>query len=305
MLIYQEKVGDTVIDIKKILYWFDDRNFELCDDISQKILDNLEIKDYLNLEEKCASSKNDSLYRFKRRIYGLSVQNVLFSLLEENNYNINYEAKEFMRMNHLKNRISGQLYENDIINMFLCSPYIEEIGSSKKGSFIRLKDVGDFSLGYADYKFRKNRTINEYINNERLMSGCHRHVEFLVEHYPELYSITSLTGHLYNGFSFYHSYCYDEKKDMVIDLTLNLVMKKEDYDKLFKSEELFVIPGKSLSKAAHIAFYYNQDILDYFTPLASTLFQQYIWENNLASPDKSIFSEEPSNKKLLMKNRLK
>ena len=113
--------------------------------------------------------KNDSLYRFKRRIYGLSVQNVLFSLLEENNYNINYEAKEFMRMNHLKNRISGQLYENDIINMFLCSPYIEGIGSSKKGSFIRLKDVGDFSLGYADYEFRKNITINEYINNERLM----------------------------------------------------------------------------------------------------------------------------------------
>ena len=74
--------------------------------------------------------------------------------------------------------------------------------------------------------------------------------------------------------------------------------------KLFKSEELFVIPGKSLSKAAHIAVSYDNSICRYYTPLASTLFQQYIWENNLESPDKSLFSEEPSNKGVLMKNRI-
>ena len=288
-------------DIKQILYFFNERNLEICNDISSEILEFPEIDDYLIFSERFSDSKNNALYSLKRRVYGLEIQDVLFRLLEEKRYNINYEVKEFIRANRAARQIDN---EKEVINTFLFSPYIDGIASFKDGIFIKLKDVGDFCVYYADNKYRKKRAIYDYIKSEELMGGCHKHVEFLVRQNPELYSITSLCAHLYEGLYFYHSYCYDEKKDEVIDLTLNLVMKKQDYDKLFKNEELFMIQGKHLSEAAHIAVSYDNSICRYYTPLASTLFQQYIWENNLESPDKSLFSEEPSNKGVLMKNRI-
>ncbi len=130
---------------------------------------------------------------------------------------------------------------------------------------------------------------------------CHFHTKTLTEMYPHLYSTTSLVASMYDNTSYYHTYCVDKDSNEVIDLCYDMIMDKEQYYKLFKCQEIFQVEGSKLGYAGELA-YQVPDLAQKEFPIASTLYQQYIWENNLSSPDKAIYSEKPDNPKLLIKN---
>lgn len=291
-----------MVSIDHIYNMFEKRNIQSLDKISQKILDEcyelvgplLDLKVFgthpVNILNKI---KNIFVYESKYCDY-------FFGLLKENGYNVNQEIKDVISA--LSYPIFNRL-DNNIIIKYLNSPYIADIEHTIHGFKIKSEQLGEFSFDFADHYYHKKEEIANYIRSAQLNNKCHHHVEFLTKQDPHLYSVTSLIETMYVATSYYHSYCWDKNNNKVIDLCSNMVMDKEAYDRLFKCEEIFQIEGSRLVEAANIAKLYDSNLEGKVNPIAVTLFQQYIWENNFKSPDVSIYSEEPTNCKLLMKNR--
>lgn len=291
-----------MVSIDDIYNIFEKRNIQSLDKISQKILDESHelLGPLLDLKFLGTHPAN-ILDKIKNRfVYESECCDYFFELLKKNNYNVNQEIKDVISA--LNYPIFNRL-DNNIIIKYLNSPYIDNIEHTTHGFKIKSEQIGEFSFDFADHYYHEKEEIANYIRSVQLNNRCHHHVEFLTKQDPRLYSVTSLIETMYVGISYYHSYCWDKNNNKVIDLCSNLVMDKEQYDQLLKCEEVFQIEGSHLAEAANIAKLTNSDLERKVNPIAATLFQQYIWENNFKSPDINIYSEEPKNPKLLMKNR--
>lgn len=295
-----------MISTDQIFYQFDQKDKPRLDTISRKILNSWQAKTGLSVDLSSNTIAYNKLSHVKRfDVYESKYKNYFFKLLEENNYNINQEIIDVIE------DLSCRIYERSlncfVVEKYLNSPYIDEIESNENGFTIICDKQGTFTFEYADSYFQNEERIYQYIKKAGYWSvfqnQCHRHVEFLTKENPSLYSVTSFCERKFNGFPCYHSYCLDKNNNKIIDLCSNMVMDKDEYEKLFKCEEIFKIEGSRLGEAKNMAIRYQADLRNYLQPIASTLFQQYIWENNLLSPDETIYSLEPSNPKLLMKNR--
>ena len=291
-----------MVTINEILEEFETKQIREVQRISNNIIKSDEL---INISEELllpTVNPSSDLYSLKYYLYDKKEKEELFKLLEKNNYNKEYEIKDLIVeiTNYYSNK-NNYLIKNKYIN----SPYIDKIDCTPKYLEIESKELGNYSMQFASDYFSKNRNVSLYISQSSLLNKCHKHVEFLINNYPELYSITSLCTSRFNNLTFYHSYCYLEKSNLIIDLTHNLIMNKNEYDRLFKTEEVFRVKGKDLNKARLIATKYDLSLIKKYKAISATLFQQYIWENGFKSPDKDIFTEKANNPKLLMKNRFK
>lgn len=292
-----------MVSIDEIYNKFEKENLPKINERSQRVLDACHelIGSSLDLRIFGTHPAN-ILDKIKNMfVYESEYCDYFFDLLKENGYNVNQEIKDTIDV--LSYPIFSRL-DNNIIIKYLNSPYIGSIEHTTHGFKIRSEQLGDFAFDFADHYYcHKAPEILNYIHSAQLKNKCHNHVEFLTKQDSHLYSVTSLIESMYVGLSYYHSYCWDKNNNKVIDLCYNMVMDKGEYDRLFKCEEIFQIEGRRLIEAANIAKLTDNNLEEKVNPIAATLFQQYIWENNFKSPDISIYSEEPTNSKLLMKNR--
>ncbi len=292
-----------MITIKDILYEFNGKAMVISSEKAETILQQYQDLSGSRIDYNLYGGKPASVLRkYKYLNYGKESLNILFQLLDKYNYNKNYEIKD--AIDRLNSPYTDRI-DSDERDRYLHSPYIDDIMLDGSKLTIESEQLGRTEFIFADHYFGGNGDVTNYLRFGNTHNNCHLNVEVMSKIFPNLYSVTSICKFVFNDTIFYHSYCFDEDTNQVIDLCYNLVMDKDSYYKLFKCEEVFKIHGKYLKDAAYIARQYNPALSNFIGPIISTLFQQYIWENNLESPDKSIFSEEPSNKGLLMKNRFK
>ena len=292
-----------MVTFKDILYQMEER-FETC--VQEKALRILNSEFFENIDKPRSNIAESNLFYLKNYLYGSDKQEVLFQLLEDSGFNAYSEIKHFIRelFVHRDIFLDDDAENQFAISRYINSPYIQSI--ERKGWYFEVESnqLGRYSFLSTEEYFKDDEWVIFYLRNAKLEGRCHENVEFLTERYPKLYSITSLCESMFEGNTYYHSYCYDSDTDNVIDLCSKLVMSKDMYDRLFRTEEIFSIQGKSLPNASKIALKYNRGLKHYFKPMICTLFQQYIWENNFATPDSGFYSEEPSNDKILIKNRM-
>lgn len=306
MILYTDiKGGIFLVSIDDINNTFERENMHKLDKISQKILDEChELIDPSIDLRIFGTYPTNILHKIKTNfIYNSEYERLdcFFKCLKKFNYNANREIYD--AINNLSFPIFNRL-DKSIVLKYLNSPYIDSIESTTHGFKIKSEHLGEYVFDFADHYYHKETEIANYIRSAKLNNRCHHHVEFLTKQDHHLYSVTSFCEHLYKGISYYHSYCWDKNNNKIIDLCSNIVMDKEQYDQLFKCEEIFQIEGSRLVEAVNMAKMFNSDLESKVNPIAATLFQQYIWENNFKSPDISIYSEEPKNPKLLIKNRI-
>ena len=232
-------------------------------------------------------------------IYGSIKQEEFFNELKNNNYNNNFEIitllfKLFAKENNNK---------LEVINKYLNSPYINSIEKNNDSYQIDSKELGQYKVESIS-KYVNNVNINKSLFKKLLIRNCHKNVELLLNRYPNLYGVTAFCKPMFNKGSYYHSYCLDEENNKILDPSYKIVMEKEEYEKLFEPEEILKIKGCDLEKTFNVAIKHKYELYYYYDPtIAITLFQQYIWENELPTPNKELYSLEPSNKHLLIKNR--
>lgn len=68
----------------------------------------------------------------------------------------------------------------------------------------------------------------------------------MTEQYPNLYAVTTKCLSSFANYRYYHSYAYDESNDIVIDLCLNAIMNREDYERLQHPIIVSQIQGKDI-----------------------------------------------------------
>ena len=270
-----------------------EKGHKYADDVCIDILNHL---GEFNTDRRVAMSK---LRNFRFANNDIHLYDRMFSLLKENNYNINFEIIDFLFV-FRKDQVQA-------LQMYSKSPYINKI--QLKGNECEIdSNMGEFSFKMAsskhyellNYYFMCNVLLSKIANGQGL---CHFHTKTLTQMHPYLYSTTSLVSSMYDNVSYYHTYCVDKDTDEVIDLCYDMIMDREQYYKLFKCQEVFQVEGSKLEYAGELA-YQVPDLAQKELPIASTLYQQYIWENNLSSPDKRVYSEKPKDSKLLIKNNL-
>ena len=231
----------------------------------------------------------------EQKIYGSTLQEEFFRILDENGYNKNFEIINLIySLNNVK-----EIDKKNIIDKYLNSPYISKIEQNDKDYLIELDSLDVFRI----------TSINSYLGVNpsflsKIISGlCHTNIKYVLSYNPKFYSVTSFIRPIFGNGSCYHSYCLDQDNNKIIDPTYKIVMDKEEYEKLFQTEEIFKTKGSRLYDVSNTAIRHKFELKFYDSQIASTLFQQYIWENDLPSPNPSIFSKTPENKHLLIKNR--
>lgn len=235
------------------------------------------------------------LFILKERTYGTSTQEDIFEDLEDSKYNNNYEIISLI--NSL-NRAKGKEKEQ-VINRYLNSPYIDNIKQDRDSYLVESSSLGNYKIDSMDSYLRVKPA---FLN--RLISGCcYTNAKYVLAYNPNFYAVTSFISTIFGKGSCYHAYCLDKKNNKVVDPTYKIVMDKEEYDKLFQTEEIFRVTGNNLGDAFNIALRHKIELKMYEHQIGVTLFQQYIWENELPSPNSSIYSSVPDNKHLLVKHR--
>lgn len=277
------------------------------DDIKYICDDRFTTKNRMIAKEIVESFSNDSVplvmatYKLtnlkENIIYGSTKQDDFFNKLKSNNYNGNFEILTLVYNLFAKKKVDKE----QIIDKYINSPYIDSINYCDKHLEIAT-ELGDYEMNSID-NYLKSLNINSSFLNKLLIKECHKNVKLLLNYHSNLYAITSFCKPMFSNGSYYHSYCLDKENNKIIDPSYRIVMDKKDYEKLFETEEIFKIKGYNLNKAFDIARRHKVELGFYHEEIASTWFQQYIWENTLPSPNEEIYSKIPSNKHLLIKNR--
>lgn len=276
-----------MITIDQIIYASDEQYNKRVQNITGEIIKHytkFEINDYTNVS---------NFVRLKEFMYSHSQRQEFFALLNDKKYNIHFEIINFIRAMERMGLDAVGLYEK--------SPYIEFIKTTGEISTIQTLDFGrmmftkatDYYSELKEPRFRLRRKANR----------CHKNAEFLSTRHPNLIAVTSLCKQMFEDGTYYHSYVIDDEIDKVIDPLYNFAMNKEMYENLFDCQEVFRISGGSLKSAATTAKKLEPELNGIDDLMACTLFQQYIWENELPTPNSRLFKSEPKDKKILIKSK--
>lgn len=181
-----------------------------------------------NMTKKQICLKYLDYYHMTKNIDNLKI---IFDILD--NYNFNLESEIYYAINTLA-YLKNVKHNKKMIQRLLSSPIIDDI-SFNDGIFnVSSQKCGDYSFGVASYFLKDNKDINNYIttNKKELEMCCHDNTEFLTKQYPNLYAVITKSLSFFANYRYYHSYAYDDTNDIVIDLCLNAIMNREDYERL-------------------------------------------------------------------------
>lgn len=156
-----------------------------------------------------------------------------YKLLESYNYDMRFEIMDAITaMASLRNVSIVHPYVYEAKQ----SPYIDDIEFSADRITVKSERFGDFAFKNAQNYFQDNENVRRLFNCGDLSNKCHQFSLELASELPQDKIITSLLPIYFKG-TYYHSYLIDPE-DNIIDGVNYTVMKKEDFDKLFRPEEI-------------------------------------------------------------------
>ncbi len=199
---------------------------------NKRELDSSKTEIFLSYLDICHTNNNNNI-------------KLIFDILT--NYNFNLESEIYYIMANLA-FLKNFKYNKNKLDKLLSSPIIDDISFNNGIFTIYSQSCGDYSFGVASYFFKDNKAVIDYIkrNKNKLETRCHYNTEFLTEQYPNLYAVTTKCLSSFANYRYYHSYAYDESNDIVIDLCLNAIMNREDYERLQHPIIVSQIQGKDI-----------------------------------------------------------
>ena len=204
------------------------KNIKLEEKTSKKILhETLQVIDR-KIKFDRGMSYIEKLTELEHQLYHSTYIDDFYSILERYDYNTLWDIKEAIsRLTNLKRKESNK----ELIQELLCSKVIDDINMSSKDTFqIYSEKYGQFNC-YMASSYLEDEEILRYMMNNTINNNCHNVTYYLLRNFEDLSAITShVEDHFHRPM--YHSYAYDEKEDIVIDLCYNLAMDKHDYDRL-------------------------------------------------------------------------
>lgn len=177
-----------------------------------------------------------------------------YSLLKEYEYDFRWDIIE--AIDSISTNFIVQ-YPAEEIDTYTNSPYINRI-IYKNSKFKIYSEFGLFEFIPANL-WVKIPQIIQYIRFFNIANNCHENVEVLSRFLPDYYSITATMPNYFNK-DFYHSYTLRES--IVIDLTFNAVMKKDQYYQLYKPTEIFVLKNEDFLLESKKSSSINSDFID-------------------------------------------
>ena len=198
-------------------------------------------------KRKLDSSKTEIFLSYLDICHTTNNKNIklIFDILA--NYNFNLESEIYYiiaKLAFLKNFA----YNKNKLDKLLSSPIIDDISFNNGIFTIYSQSCGNYSFGVASYFFKDNKAVIDYIkqNQNKLEAICHYNTEFLTEQYPNLYAVTTKCLSAFANYRYYHSYAYEKSNDIVIDLCLNAIMNRKDYERLQHPLIVSQIQGKDI-----------------------------------------------------------
>lgn len=242
---------------------------EVLDDFSKEIGRNFNYTSSLDPIGKFGILKRNYVYDSK-------YCELFFQLLDYHNYILKHEIKDAI---FDLSRLSDPNKNKELIKRLLHSPIIDDISFNGHDQF----DIYSDRYGLTIYKLaskyfsysRNSKKIREYISKSELPQHCHFHTDFLARLLPEFYSITALCSSYFQGY-YYHSYSYDAKEDMIIDLCSNAVIPKEQFYNIFEPNEVARTLNKEYLQTLYLTDLRVSLPQEFLPPLKIALYQQYL-----------------------------
>ena len=203
-----------------------------------------------NINFSDCETATEKVKALKRQIYSSGNARLFFELLTKYGYNMKREIVDAMfALGHLENPNKNK----EIIKKILKSPVIQDINFNGKNKFIiSSEQYGDFVFQLASYYFRKNKKMSDYIASNVLPCRCHDHAYFMSQIFDDFYAITSLCR-LYFENLYYHSYTFDERRNMIIDLCYNAIVDRDSYYNIFEPQDISAILNSEVQKELFLA----------------------------------------------------
>lgn len=216
-------------------------------------------------------------------VYGSNYVSEFFDILKKHNYNMRQELKDAMR--RLGN-LEDQNKNSKLIKELLSSPVIDDISFDGKDEFSILSEqYGEFDFKLASEVFATNDKITHYIRANVLPRHCHNHAYFLSSVFDDYYAITALCRQYFGG-EYYHSYTYDKKDNMIIDLCSNCIMDKESYYEMFEPHDISVVLNSEVEEELRLTNLKSNQPFYRLEVLRIALYKQYLdsigYHGNLA-----------------------
>ena len=151
--------------------------------------------------------------------------------------------------------ISSHLPKNDkktndiLINSYSIYKMIEEIKIESNFCSIKFIDEKKKKIAFKAYYFGEKYEEMLDKTQYKLNGRCHSAtLEYLkMNAHNNICAVTSICLNINNMF-YFHSYIWDKDTNMIIDLSRNIVMNKEDYDYLFTYKEINVLSYKEFEE---------------------------------------------------------
>lgn len=216
-------------------------------------------------------------------VYDSNYVSEFFDILKKHNYNMRQELKDAMfNLGHLMEPNKN----SKLIKTLLASPVIDDISFDGKDEFTILSEqYGKFDFELASEVFATNDKITNYIRDNVLPQHCHHHAYFLSSVFDDYYAITSLCKQYFGG-EYYHSYTYDKKDNMIIDLCSNCIMDKESYYEMFEPHDISVVLNSEVEEELRLTNLKSNQPFYRLKILRIALYKQYLdsigYHGNLA-----------------------
>lgn len=265
----------NIMDIcGKIFHTIETENIEfnnaIYDLILQEFLDIIDIN--VNFYD-CETSESKVRSLKENYVYTSNYIEDFFGLLKKYNYNMKDELKDAMFcLGHLRDPNRNQT----VIKKFLASPVIDDISFNGKNRFvISSEQYGEFSFEMASNYFKDNKRVTDYMEDNVLPNYCHSHAYFMSEVFKDYYAITSLCRYYFKG-DYYHSYTYDNDRNVIFDFCYNSVMDKEAYYEIFQPQDISVILNSEVDNELNLTTLKTNQPVFRMSLLKIALYKQYL-----------------------------
>jgi len=220
-------------------------NEEIAKIVIQETLKQIE-KNIIFLEGDYYIQKLSKLKH--RYIYSSEYLKDFFEILEKYNYNPKHEIiGAISKLGTLKDPKQNSELINNLIN----SPYIDDISFNGNGFEVFSPQYGKTEFTLATCRYKHNKDMINYIKNNPLPARCHNHTLFVRAVFPSYYAVTALCKAPFKG-KYYHSFSYDSKNDVIVDLCSNAVMDKDEYGAIFNPDIVSIILNSNISQELKI-----------------------------------------------------
>ena len=237
------------MDPYELLESIDKKGKNLDDELYKKVYDEFCEKTKIQFNKKGFNTYGDIVRDIKDNyVYTSEYTDLFFDILKKYNYNLEHEITDaIFDIVYSKNSYE----QNNTIKKYMFSPIIKDISIENKGKINIYSTFGDFEYILADYYFKGNKQIHNYLKTHQLRNRCHDNTYFLSKTLKDSYTIVSLCKAYFQGM-YHHSYTYDKETGLIIDLCRKSLIKKDDFDKLYKPKEIIRLKNKNINNILEV-----------------------------------------------------